>query len=117
MHFSQRVRAQATLLLFAIIFVATAWVFPRTTEAFPFGGQASIVLPCLYNSTIYAELGPPIGGNYVWTTATQTYQFGPPRHGGQWVLGLAGVPYYCIYSISPLITYPAIAITMMGSSQ
>ena len=91
--------------------------FPFFAYAFPFGGQASIVLPCYYNQTIYASLGPPRGGEYVWTTATRTYQFGPPRHAGQWLLGLAGAPYYCLYDIFGIVIFPAIAITMMGSSQ
>ena len=98
-------------------FAAAALLLPVFAYARPFGGQASVVLPCYYNSTIYAVLGPPIGGPYVWTTATKTYQFGPPRHAGQWLLGLAGAPYFCLYSVSPEITYDAIAIIMMGSSQ
>ena len=91
-------------------------LLPIVTSAFPFGGRASIVLNCVYNSTIYANLGPPRGGEYIWTTGTRTYQFGPPSHAGQWLLGLAGAPYYCIYRISPLTIYTGIAITMMGSS-
>lgn len=89
---------------------------PFIAHAFPFGGRASIVLQCVYNSTIYTNIGPPRGGEYIWTTATRTYQFGPPRYAGQWLLGLAGAPYYCIYSISPLIIYTGIAMTMLGSS-
>ena len=96
--------------------VALLLSVPFFAHAFPFGGKASIVLDCVYNSTIYVNLGPPRGGEYVWTTATRTYQFGPPRYAGQWLLGLAGAPYYCIYKISPLTIYTAIAITMMGSS-
>lgn len=101
------------------------WVFligllslllPSVVAAFPFGGRASIVLQCVYNSTIYTNLGPPRGGEYIWTTATRTYQFGPPAYAGQWLLGLAGAPYYCIYKISPLTIYTGIAMTMMGSS-
>ncbi len=91
-------------------------LLPVVAAAFPFGGRASIVLDCVYNSTIYTNLGPPRGGEYIWTTATRTYQFGPPRYAGQWLLGLAGAPYYCIYSISPLIIYTGIAMTMLGSS-
>jgi len=91
-------------------------VLPLFAHAFPFGGRASTVLICPYNSTIYVNLGPPRGGEYIWTTATKTYQFGPPSHAGQWLLGLAGAPYYCIYKISPLTIYTGIAITMMGSS-
>lgn len=100
-----------SLSIFGIILVV-----PLVAYAFPFGGRASIVLKCIYNSTIYANLGPPRGGEYIWTTNTKTYQFGPPTYAGQWLLGLAGAPYYCIYKISPLTIYTGIAITMMGSS-
>ena len=89
---------------------------PLIAAAFPFGGQASIVKPC-YNQAIYANLGAPRGGPYIWTTSTKTYQFGPPTHAGQWLLGLAGAPYYCIISIQPVIVWPGTYITMMGSSQ
>ena len=106
-------RVRAMLLVIAMLCGA----FPFFAHAFPFGGQASIVLPCYYNSTIYTSLGPPRGGEFIWTTATRSYQFGPPTHAGQWLLGLAGAPYYCIYSLQPLIIYTGIAITMHGSSQ
>ncbi len=96
---------------------AAALLLPVFAYAFPFGGRASVVLPCYYNSTIYVVLGPPIGGPYVWTTTTKTYKFGAPTHAGQWLLGLAGAPYYCLYSVAPEITYDAVAIIMMGSSQ
>ena len=88
---------------------------PLIAAAFPFGGQAISVIFC-YNSAIYAYLTPPIGGPYVWTPATKTYEFGPPKHVGQWLLGLASPPYYCLVSISPVIVFPGTAITMMGSS-
>src|SRR3989338_11007798 len=99
-----------------VLFLAAIIATPLAAHAFPFGGRASIVLQCVYNSTIYANLGPPRGGEYIWTTATRTYQFGPPAYAGQWLLGLAGAPYYCIYRISPLIIYTGIAMTMLGSS-
>ena len=89
---------------------------PTKAHAFPFGGQAGIVVPC-YNQAIDANLGPPIGGPYIWTASTRTYQFGPPRHAGQWLLGLAGAPYFCIVQIQPLIVWPGTHIIMMGSSQ
>lgn len=91
-------------------------LFPLFVHAFPFGGRASIVLNCVYNSTIYANLGPPRGGEYVWTKATRTYQFGPPSHAGQWMLGLAGAPSYCFFKRAPVIIYTAIAMTMVGTS-
>ena len=89
---------------------------PATVLAFPFGGRASLVIPC-YNGAIYAFLGPPIGGPFLWTPSTKTYQFGPPTHAGQWLLGNAGPPYFCLVSIDPIITYPGTDIIMMGSSQ
>lgn len=104
----------------AFIGIAVAGLFfasYQLAHAYPFGGQASLVLLCRYNQTIYAALGPPRGGEFIWTTATKTYLFGPPTHAGQWLLGLAGAPYYCIYSIRPLIIWTGDAITMMGSSQ
>lgn len=102
-----------TMSLFLLSLVSV----PFITHAFPFGGQAATVLPCYYNSTIYASLGPPRGGEYIWTTATKSYDFGPPTHAGQWLLGLAGVPYYCIYRLSPLTIFTGITITMHGSSR
>ncbi|HVM73677.1 MAG TPA: hypothetical protein VMU13_02235 [Candidatus Paceibacterota bacterium] len=92
-------------------------MIPTTVLAFPFGGQASVVIPCYYNDAIFAQLGPPIGGPYLWTPSTQTYQFGPPTHAGQWLLGNAGPPYFCLVSILPIITYAGTDIIMMGSSQ
>ena len=92
-------------------------LFPFLVHAFPFGGQAKVVLPCYYNQTIYAVLGLPNPGAYVWTTATKTYPFGPPKHAGQWLLGIAGRPYYCIYHVGPNIIWSATRIEMMGSSQ
>ncbi|HUO50374.1 MAG TPA: hypothetical protein VMU25_02315 [Candidatus Paceibacterota bacterium] len=93
-----------------------ALLFPAAAFAFPFGGAIGTIVPC-YNDAIYASVGPPRGGEYIWTPATVTYRFGPPAHSGQWLLGLAGAPYYCLVSIEPIIVWPGIAITMMGSSQ
>jgi hypothetical protein len=99
-----------------VLVIAAALSIPFTTFAFPYGGQISQIIFC-YNNAIFARTGPPIGGDYIWTPSTQTYQFGPPRHAGQWHLGLAGPPYYCVVSIDPVIVWPGILITMMGSSQ
>ncbi len=89
---------------------------PLTVFAFPFGGETSNVTRC-YNTAIYANVGPPRGGQFIWTPATVTYPFGPPAHSGQWLLGLAGIPYYCLVSVVPIIVWTGIDITMMGSSQ
>jgi len=111
--------ALATTTLFAVfiggLFIA-AVVLPYRAEAFPFGGQASSVIPC-YNQAIFARLGPPRGGDFVWTPSTKTYQFGPPQHSGQWLLGLAGAPYFCIVEITGLKVISGTHIIMMGSSQ
>jgi len=89
---------------------------PLSAAAFPFGGRASMVIPC-FNNAIFANVGPPVGGTYIWTPATRTYRFGAPTHAGQWLLGLASIPYYCIVSIQPIIVFPGVAITMLGTSQ
>jgi hypothetical protein len=103
--------------LVAAAFVGLALIIvPNIALAFPFGGAASIVIPC-YNSAIYALVGPPVGGPFIWTPATLTFSFGPPSHSGQWILGNAGPPYFCLVSIDPIITYSGTDIIMMGSSQ
>lgn len=98
------------------LFIAAVFLPTVAFASFPFGGAASIVKNC-YNSAIYAMLGPPIGGPYIWTPSTKTYQFGPPSHSGQWLLGNAGPPYMCVVSIMPVIVWPGTDIIMMGSSQ
>jgi len=109
-------RITTIVLVVIIAFASVAMLLPHTVEAFPFGGQASIVRPC-FNQAIYAALGPPRGGPFIWTPTTRTYQFGPPSHAGQWLLGLAGAPYFCIVRIQPLTVWPGTHIIMMGSSQ
>jgi hypothetical protein len=89
---------------------------PFVALAFPFGGAIGTIVRC-YNDAIYANVGAPRGGPFIWTPSTVTYMFGPPSHSGQWLLGLAAPPYYCLVSIDPIIVWPGIAITMMGSSQ
>ncbi|MDP3646037.1 MAG: hypothetical protein Q8R25_03040 [bacterium] len=96
--------------------VAVALIIPTTISAFPYGGQISQIVFC-YNKAIFARTGPPRGGDFIWTPSTKTYQFGPPQHAGQWHLGLAGPPYYCVVSIEPVIVWAGILITMMGSSR
>jgi len=92
-----------------------ALLFPLFAYAIPFGGSIGILLPC-YNAAIFTSVGAPRGGQYIWSPATRTYRFGPPRAVGQWLLGLASAPYYCVYSIFPLLVVPGLHIDMMGSS-
>lgn len=106
-------RALLTVSLLVAILLLSV---PFVTYAFPFGGPIGTLKPC-YNNAIYAAVGPPRGGPYIWTPATRTYQFGPPRRTGQYLLGLASAPYYCVISIFPVIVWPGIHIDMMGSSQ
>lgn len=104
-----------SIRVFAVAFLC-GLIAPVAAFASPFGGQASQVVPCV-NTAIYALVGSPDGGTFVWTPATITYQFGPPTHAGQWLLGLSGIPYVCIVSFDPLITWGATNIVMMGSSR
>ncbi len=104
---------QRIALFLLVVLVA----LPATAYAYPFGGQIGRIINC-YNQAIYAAIGAPgPAGPYIWTPSTQTYQFGPPSHSGQWLLGLSGAPYYCLVSIVPIIVEPGTSIMMMGSSQ
>lgn len=66
---------------------------------------------------MYANIGGPIGGAYIWTPATQTYQHGRPTHPGQWLLGLSSINYYCLVSIQPVFVLPGVGIMMLGTSE
>jgi hypothetical protein len=70
-----------------------------------------------YNQVIWAGIGPPRSGNYIWAPGvTRTYEFGPPSHVGQWLLGLYAPPYFCVARLLPLIVCPGKIMTMEGSS-
>jgi hypothetical protein len=79
-----------------------------------FGGRVSVALPC-FNIALWTTVGEPRGGIYIWTPATKTYANGPPAS-GKYVLGLYGIPYFCIVFIVPLIVLPGITMTMVGTS-
>ncbi len=106
-----------TLLLVFSVSVSL-WSIPQRSEAVVyFGGSIGRIIFCINNVT-YANLGAPRGGPYLWSPkVTKTYQFGPPRHSGQWLLGAAGPSYFCIESVLPLIVHPGLLILFMGSSQ
>ncbi len=116
--FTLEAKKISALIVLSIAFLAAFAIVaaPLAAHAFPFGGQAGRVIPC-YNQAILADLGPPVGGKYLWSPATRTYQFGPPRHSGQWLLGLAQTPWYCIITYQPLTVESGTHIMMMGSSQ
>ncbi len=101
---------------FSVALLMLATIIPTAVNAFPFGGRITLFHVC-YNETIFARLSAPVPGDYIWTTGTRTYQFGPPRASGQWLLGLTGIPADCLWSFDPIFPVPAIAIMMMGSSQ
>ena len=117
----------SSFILVSLLFVtfsasqafATAIPKPPPAPAGPvyFGGPIGTIIGCV-NTVIYTVLGPPRGGKYLWSpSVTQTYAFGPPSHGGQWLLGEAGPNYFCIESVLPLIVHPGLLMVMMASSQ
>ncbi len=113
MSYTSYMRAIAGTLAGIILLMAPTAVVAQTN---PFGGPITQIIFC-YNQAIWTTVGPPVGGIYIWTPSTVTYQFGPPAHVGQYLLGLYGAPYYCLVSIVPIIVFAGISITMMGSSQ
>jgi hypothetical protein len=89
----------------------------RPAYAFPWGGQFQQVIPC-FNDVIWVSAGPPRGGKYIWVPGTtRTYDYGPPKNAGQWGIGLAAPPFFCIVSPLPLIVFPGIIMTMLGTSR
>ena len=91
--------------------------FSTQAHAFPWGGQFQQVIPCV-NAVTFVLAGPPRGGQYLWTPGvTRTFQYGPPTHPGQYGIGLAGPPYFCIVSAQPILVFPGIIMTMLGTSQ
>ena|SRR3989344_5089189 len=105
-------RFASTVLLCTVLLLAN----PSPANAYPFGGQTSMVIPCVFNFSILALIGPPDAGLYIWTPFTKTYSNGPPSHSGQWLLGLTSIPYICVvFPVGPIII-PGMAISMMGSS-
>ncbi len=85
----------------------------------PMGGPiTNIMTGCFYQIT-WVQLGPPRPGYYLHVPKiTRTYAFGPPRHIGQFLLGLYAPKQFCTKNTgSGLIVIPGLMITMMGSSR
>jgi len=61
----------------------------------PFGGPITWIYPGCVNG-IWAIVGPPRGGSYMWVPGTRSYREGPPRHTGQYLLGVAGGSVPCL---------------------
>jgi len=113
-------RALSAFLVCAVVLLA----YSPILEASQFGGRIGDGARCdgralvnCYNQVIWAGIGAPRGGNYIWAPGvTRTYEFGPPSKNGQWLLGLYAPPYFCVARLLPLIVCPGIIMTMLGSS-
>jgi hypothetical protein len=79
-----------------------------------FGGSITEITLC-YNQAIYARLAD--GTGYVWTKQTRTFNYGEPSEKNQFIIGITGVPYYCLASIAPIIVYPGMSIAAMAKRQ
>ncbi len=75
------------LLLVAVLFSAV--LSPEKTSAqVPFGGPITFIHECV--NGIWVIVGAPAGGSYMWLPGTISYREGPPKHEGQYLLGMAG---------------------------
>jgi hypothetical protein len=107
----------APWLLGVCVVCCVALPIQRTEAVVYFGGPIRTIVYCI-NSVTYTYLGAPRGGAYIWgPVVTATYQFGPPRRTGQWLLGAAGPVYACIASTTPLLVFPGLLMLYVGSSQ
>ncbi len=105
-----------TALFAGMVSLALFVITPQKTEAFSWGGQFTSVIPCM-GGNIWVSVSAPRGGAFIWTPITKTFQYGPPRHAGQYGLGLAGPPTFCLVSPFPVIPIPGIIMLMLGTSQ
>ncbi len=85
----------------------------------PFGGPVLYMIPGCLERVTWVAIGPPRSGWYVHQAGvTRTYAFGPPRHIGQFLLGLYAPKHFCVKNTSAgLIVKAGFLITMMGSSR
>ena len=109
------------LVAFAVILI----MFPACTHALFFGGP---ILPlacpyglpgackCFNGNATYITVGLPRPGILVWTPLSRTYRSGPPLIAGQYVLGSATVPYYCVANVFPVVVLPGLHIDFLGTS-
>ncbi len=102
-----------------LIIIIITFILPlKTNAAIQFGGSIQRIIGCVNNGVIYTLLGPPRGGEYIWSpTVTDTYAFGPPKRTGQWLLGNAAVSHFCIVTVTPLVVLPGWLMMSLGSSQ
>lgn len=82
----------------------------------PFGGQVSQIKKC-QGGSIYAEIKSALGGTkkVIWTPGTKTYDYGPIKHPGQWVLGMLGGSTTCV--LGPKQTISGQKITILGTGR
>lgn len=100
------------IILLGVLFIFSPFSAHAITK--PFGGRTLTAISCR-NAVIYTIIGPPVGGNYVWTPGTRTYLYGPPSV-GRWNLGTAGPPSICVISVNPPIFFFGLTMIMLGTS-
>ncbi len=84
-----------------------------------FGGLITKIVPCTNGGfwMLVAQPPPkqPTIQALIWTPATRTYLWGPPRKVGQWVLGRYDIPYACTQGPHIPALY-GFRMTMVGTS-
>jgi len=75
------------ILLLTVIFLASSLPYPAEAIR-PFGGPITWYFPgCNQGSLLY--VGPPVGGQFMYTGSSKSFLFGPPTHVGQYLLGMS----------------------------
>ena len=89
--------------------------------AFSFGGRIAYLYTQCLNGAIYAYViqpppKQPSAIAVIWTPATITYRWGPPKSIGQSILGLFDSPYQCVVSYYPYYALSGLRMRMIGTS-
>lgn len=117
-----------------LILTVAVFIFPiselnKVEAQIPFSGRIAMMMPvCVDPSgtliTLYT-LGPLAGGfstgatmNFMYLPETKIFQWGPPTHPGQWLLGMATAPVACMVPCGPSLCPIGFGFTILfhGSS-
>lgn len=110
------------LTLFGLVFVAAANPLPaqaQTEQLSPFqsfGGRVLSIIPCALGLHVTIQPAGVFPISYIWTPATLTFLYGPPRPGVQLLGSAYRAPAVCPTLTTPPVPLPGLIMFMVGTS-